>query len=105
MGPMAAGGTSGVNTGASLNASWVSRATYVHGAVRIQRSHGVGRQPLSRPNARHHTMQSVAVWVNRGFRRVERSAERVIGRVGPLFVGMYIGLVGLGVFVFCTWLC
>lgn len=47
-------------------------------------------------------MKVVAAVVNRGFRRVERAAERVIGRAGPLFVAIYLGLVGTGVWLFCT---
>lgn len=55
------------------------------------------------PPGVHTAMKVVAAVVNRGFRRVERAAERVIGRAGPLFVAIYLGLVGTGVWLFCTW--
>lgn len=48
-------------------------------------------------------MKSVAAVVNQGFRRVERAAEAFMGRVGPVFVAIYIALVGTGVYLFCKW--
>ena len=47
-------------------------------------------------------MDTVAGLVNRSFRRVERAAEAVMGHIGPYFVGIYVVLVGAGVYLFCT---
>lgn len=50
----------------------------------------------------HATMRSIADIVNRSFRRVERAAEAIMGTVGPYFVGLYVILVGGGVYLFCA---
>ena len=47
-------------------------------------------------------MRSIADIVNRSFRRVERAAEAIMGTVGPYFVGLYVILVGGGVYLFCA---
>ena len=44
-------------------------------------------------------MDTVAGLVNRSFRRVERAAEAVMGHIGPYFVGIYVVLVGAGVYL------
>lgn len=46
-------------------------------------------------------MKAIAALVNKGFRRVERAGEAAMGRVGPLFVAIYVILVGSGMIVFC----
>jgi palmitoyltransferase len=39
--------------------------------------------------------------VFRCFKCVERTAERVTGAVGPLFIGIAVILIGIGIFSFC----
>lgn len=46
-------------------------------------------------------MQALAAFVNRSFRRVEHAAESLIGKAGPLFVAIYVALVGTGMWIFC----
>ena len=47
-------------------------------------------------------MKALANLVNRSFRRFERMGEAVLGRVGPLFVALYVILVGMGMVAFFT---
>ena len=48
-------------------------------------------------------MKALANVVNRSFRRFERAGEALMGRVGPIFVGIYVVLVGTGMWIFCTY--
>lgn len=46
-------------------------------------------------------MWAIFAAVKQGFVRVERAGEAVVGRVGPLFVTIYVALVGTGMWIFC----
>lgn len=66
----------------------------------------IGRQVLHGEHAgtppHLDAMSALAAFVTRGFRRVERAGEALLGTVGPFFVAIYVGLVGTGMLVFCT---
>lgn len=46
-------------------------------------------------------MWAISAAVRQGFVRVERAGEALVGHVGPLFVTIYVVLVGTGMWIFC----
>lgn len=48
-------------------------------------------------------MRTLAQVVHRSFRRVEHCADWMTGAAGPLFVGLCIVLVSIGMWTFCRW--
>lgn len=46
-------------------------------------------------------MWAITAAVKQGFVRVERAGEALVGHVGPVFVSIYVVLVGTGMWIFC----